>query len=53
MLKEDHPDMVSGNQMLSDLLRKYRIALVMDDEGAVHNVLTRIDLIDHVARMTS
>ena len=39
--------------VLSDLLRKYRIALVMDDEGSVENVLTRIDLIDHVARMTT
>lgn len=37
--------------VLSDLLRKNRIALVFD-EGELVSVLTRIDLIDHVARMT-
>jgi cystathionine beta-synthase len=38
--------------VLTDLLRKYRVALVLD-AGEVVGVLTRIDLIDHVARITS
>jgi cystathionine beta-synthase len=35
--------------VLSDLLRKVRIALVMEQEALV-GVVTRIDLIDHIAR---
>ncbi len=38
--------------VLSDLLRKVRIALVMQDDALV-GVLTRIDLIDHIARRHS
>ncbi len=38
--------------VLSDLLRKHRIALVFD-HGDLVGVLTRIDVIDHVARMTA
>lgn len=38
--------------VLSDLLRKNRIALVFD-AGELTSVITRIDLIDHVARMTA
>jgi cystathionine beta-synthase len=36
--------------VVSDLLRKVRIALVLDGHKLV-NVLTRIDIIDHVARV--
>ena len=38
--------------VLSDLLRKHRIALVFD-EGDLAGCITRIDLIDHVARVTT
>lgn len=38
--------------VLSDLLRKVRIALVMEDDALV-GVVTRIDLIDHIARRTA
>ncbi|MEQ1565767.1 MAG: pyridoxal-phosphate dependent enzyme [Myxococcota bacterium] len=37
--------------VLSDLLRKVRIALVMESDALVA-VVTRIDLIDHIARKT-
>jgi cystathionine beta-synthase len=36
--------------VLSDLLRKFRIALVMDDQERLVAVLTRIDVLAHVAR---
>lgn len=36
--------------VVSDLLRRFRIALVMDDQEHLVAVLTRIDLIDHLAR---
>ena len=36
--------------VLSDLLRKFRIALVFE-ESALKGVLTRIDIIDHIARI--
>ena len=36
--------------VLLELSRKHRIALVLED-GKLSNVLTRIDIIDHVARM--
>jgi predicted transcriptional regulator len=36
--------------VVSDLLRRFRIALVMDDKEKLAGVLTRIDLIDHLAR---
>ena len=38
--------------VLSDLLRKFRIALVFED-NALKGVLTRIDIIDHIARIMS
>ena len=38
--------------LLTDLLRKVRIALVLDDDKLV-GVLTRIDVLDHVAKMTA
>jgi cystathionine beta-synthase len=38
--------------VLADLLRKTRVALVLDGSQLV-GVLTRIDLIDHIARMTA
>jgi cystathionine beta-synthase len=36
--------------VLADLLRKTRVALVLDDSSQLIGVLTRIDLIDHIAR---
>jgi cystathionine beta-synthase len=36
--------------VVSDLLRRFRIALVMDEKEALIGVLTRSDLIDHLAR---
>jgi cystathionine beta-synthase len=38
--------------VLSDLMRSVRLALVLD-EGKLISVLSRIDIIDHVARRTS
>ena len=38
--------------VLSDRMRKVRVALVMKDNALV-DVITRIDLIDHVARVTA
>jgi predicted transcriptional regulator len=38
--------------VLSDLLRKVRIALVMEGEALV-GVVTRIDLIEHIARRSA
>jgi cystathionine beta-synthase len=38
---------------LTDLMRKMRIALVLDREQRLVSVLTRIDILDHVARVTS
>ena len=38
--------------VLSDLMRKVRLALVLDG-GKLSAVLSRIDIIDHVARATS
>ncbi|MFK7931233.1 MAG: CBS domain-containing protein, partial [Myxococcota bacterium] len=38
--------------VLSDLMRRMRLALVMDD-GGLTAVLSRIDIIDHVARCTA
>ncbi len=40
-------------QVVTDLLRKMRIALVLDGEQKLTGVLTRIDLLDHVAKITS
>jgi len=37
--------------VVTDLLRKVKIALVLDD-GKLNGVITRIDIIDHVARVT-
>jgi cystathionine beta-synthase len=45
-------DRTTDVAVLSDLLRRTRIALVMEGEALV-SVLTRIDLIDHVARRTT
>ena len=42
-------DRATDVAVLSDLLRKVRIALVMEGETIV-GVVTRIDLIDHIAR---
>ena len=39
--------------VVTDLLRKVRIAIVMNDEKELLGVITRIDIIDHVARVTS
>jgi len=36
--------------VLADLLRKTRVAIVLGANGAITGVLTRIDLIDHIAR---
>ena len=38
--------------VVSDLLRKVRIALVLDQDALV-GVLTRIDIIDHVAKVST
>lgn len=38
--------------VLTDLLRKVRMAMVFDDNDKLVNVLTRIDLLDHIARTT-
>jgi cystathionine beta-synthase len=37
--------------VVSDLLRKFRIALVMDDRERLVAVLTRIDVLEHIARL--
>jgi predicted RNA-binding protein len=39
--------------VVSDLLRRFRIALVMDDKEQLAGVLTRIDLVEHLARRTT
>jgi cystathionine beta-synthase len=38
--------------VVTDLLRKARIALVLNEERALTGVLSRIDIIDHIARCT-
>ena len=43
----------SDVSVVTDLLRKVRMAIVMDDQKKILGVITRIDIIDHVARVTS
>lgn len=38
---------------VSEMLRKVRVALVLNEAGELSSVLTRIDLIDHVSRATT
>ena len=45
-------DRATDVPVLTDLLRKYRVALVMEGATLI-GVITRIDIIDHVARATS
>ncbi|MCO4745051.1 MAG: cystathionine beta-synthase [Proteobacteria bacterium] len=39
--------------VVTDLLRKVRLAIVMNEAKEILGVITRIDIIDHVARVTS
>jgi cystathionine beta-synthase len=39
--------------VLSDLMRRMRLALILDEDRGLHAVLSRIDIIDHVARTTA
>ena len=38
--------------VMTELMRRVRLAVVLDADAKVTAVLTRIDLIDHVARVT-
>ena len=46
-------DRATSVRDVSEMLRKVRVALVLNEGGELTSVLTRIDLIDHVSRATT
>lgn len=45
-------DLTTEVSVVTDLLRKVKVALVFDGEDTLVSVLSRIDIIDHIARIT-